>query len=198
MTQQLVLAALPLLALFAVIAAPMFRSWLRYGLNAYEAPQDSIQSFLHFAVKLTLGGYAGWGLLMALWGPEALDVHPGPPVLAGLGYALCFAGLAVTMLAQWQMGRSWRIGLNSEKTELVTHGLYRFSRNPIYLGLLLMVGGLALAAPSGWTALGYALCHVLFGLQCRVEEAHLLSVHGEPYRAWASKVGRLLPGVGAL
>ncbi|MCB9743680.1 MAG: isoprenylcysteine carboxylmethyltransferase family protein [Alphaproteobacteria bacterium] len=192
------LALLVVLALSLVIGFPMIRAKLRYGHNAFEAPQDPVQSFLHGAVKLTLGGYLLWGAALVAWGPEALDIHRGPLALELLGYAACLAGLGLTMLAQWQMGRSWRIGMNTSPTALVTQGLYRVTRNPIYLGLLMMVGGVALAAPSGWTALGYGLCHVLFGFQCRAEEGHLLTQHGEDYRAWASEVGRLLPGLGRL
>ena len=46
-----------------------------------------------------------------------------------------------------------------------------------------------------------ALAASLAGLEIhvrRVEEPHLLRVHGEPYRAWAGRTGRFVPGVGRL
>ena len=54
-----------------------------------------------------------------------------------VGLLLCAFGAALTMVSQYQMGKSWRIGVDeTEKTELVTHGMFCFSRNPIYFGML--------------------------------------------------------------
>ena len=56
--------------------------------------------------------------------------------LAGslLGLGICLIGTILTMVAQFQMGSSWRIGVDdSEQTELVTERLFSLSRNPIYV-----------------------------------------------------------------
>ncbi len=116
------------------------------------------------------------------------------------GLLLCGIGIAGTFLAQMAMGASWRIGVDeSERTELVTGGVFALCRNPIYTFMLVAWVGFALLVPT-WVALAAGVLLVTgIELQVRlVEEPHLLRAHGEPYRAWASRVGRFLPGLGRL
>jgi protein-S-isoprenylcysteine O-methyltransferase Ste14 len=116
------------------------------------------------------------------------------------GFLLCGIGICGTFAAQMAMGASWRIGVDeSERTELVTRGVFGLCRNPIYTFMLIAWVGFALLVPT-WVALAAGVLLVVgIELQVRlVEEPHLLRVHGEPYRAWASQVGRFLPGLGRL
>ena len=55
-----------------------------------------------------------------------------------IGAAISLAGIAIMVFAQWQMGTAWRFGVDeSERTDLVTRGLYSLARNPIYSGVFL-------------------------------------------------------------
>ena len=121
-------------------------------------------------------------------------------VQAGLGIALYTAGLALTLAAQLRMGASWRIGVDSaERTQLVTSGPFASVRNPIFSGMLAVALGLALLVPNIWALLAVIALAGGIELQVRlVEEPYLLRTHGEPYRAWAQRTGRFLPGVGRL
>ena len=59
-----------------------------------------------------------------------------------LGWIIVLLGLLVTMVAQYQMGASWRyIGSKSNDAKLITHGLFKYSRNPIYVGGLIFFIG---------------------------------------------------------
>ena len=49
-----------------------------------------------------------------------------------------------------------------------------------------------------WTVMGRAGSTLLIMLQARLEEQHLLALHGEAYRRYASAAGRFLPGLGRL
>ena len=127
---------------------------------------------------------------------DALDVTG----LHAAGFALVGIGIAGTFIAQLQMGASWRIGVDeSERTELVTGGLFSLVRNPIYTFMLIGWTGFALLVPT-W--LGYAAIVIgLAGIEIQVrlaEEPFLIRMAGEPYRAWASSVGRFVPGLGRL
>jgi len=116
------------------------------------------------------------------------------------GFVLCAIGIAGTFAAQMAMGASWRIGTDpSERTELVTGGVFSLCRNPIYTFMLTAWIGFALLVPTWPVAVAGVLLIVGIEIQVRlVEEPHLLRAHGEPYRAWARGVGRFLPGLGRL
>lgn len=193
-------AVLPLIAVLTVVFAlglPLARSYLRDGTVALMRPHDSVQGFLHAAFAGTMVGYGGLTLLIS-WRPDVLDVHPGPPWLSVAGLGLGLGALALVVVAQAQMGRSWRIGIDKAPTVLITHGVFRWTRNPIYLGMLLLVVGVALVAPSGWTVMGVLLVYVEVGFQARSEEQHLASQHGDAFLEWAGRAGRFVPGIGRL
>lgn len=118
----------------------------------------------------------------------------------GLGLALYALGLAGTLAAQFQMGASWRIGVDpAQRTELVHRGLFLWVRNPIFSAMFLIALGMLLVLPN-WPALGAVACLALgLELQVRlVEEPYLLANHGESYRRYAARVGRFVPGLGRL
>ena len=122
------------------------------------------------------------------------------PVAQTVGVVLAVAGLPLIVVAQETMGRSWRIGVDvDERTDLVIAGPFRWIRNPIYSGMVLMAAGIALLVPNAMTLAGFALILVAVELQARVvEEPHLLAGHGESYRRYAAERGRFVPGVGRL
>jgi protein-S-isoprenylcysteine O-methyltransferase Ste14 len=58
--------------------------------------------------------------------------------------------------------------------------------------------GMALLLPCAWTVMTAVMALVVIAIQTRLEEAHLGALHGEAYRAYASRVGRFFPGIGLL
>jgi protein-S-isoprenylcysteine O-methyltransferase Ste14 len=120
--------------------------------------------------------------------------------LHAIGFVLAGVGIVGTFAAQMAMGSSWRIGVDpEERTELVTGGVFALCRNPIYSFMVIAWVGFALLVPTWLSAASIPVGIVAFEVQVRlVEEPHLLRTHGEPYRAWASRVGRFVPGLGRL
>lgn len=86
-------------------------------------------------------------------------------------------------------------GISVPPERLVTGGPYRFCRNPMYLGHLIFLAGLALALRSwpGAALLAYHL--VWFDRRAREDEARLAALFGEPYRDYAARVKRWIPGL---
>ena len=74
-----------------------------------------------------------------------LDASNGPISIRIIGAVVSAAGTAVFITAVLTMRDSWRAGVSpTDKTELVTNGIYQFSRNPAFLGFdLLSTGGCA-------------------------------------------------------
>ncbi|WP_061937605.1 isoprenylcysteine carboxylmethyltransferase family protein [Aureimonas sp. AU22] len=109
--------------------------------------------------------------------------------LAGL--ALAVAGQVLTVVAMSEMGRRWRVGIPDEAPDvLVTTGLFGLSRNPVFLGMLAMASGLAVAVPSP----AAIACALAFWIGCEVqvrdEERFLERSFGPAYTAYRSAVRR--------
>ena len=91
------------------------------------------------------------------------------------------------------MRESWRIGIDEEnKTELITSGFFAFSRNPIFLGIMIANVGLFLVLPNAFTLLIISLSTISINTQIRLEEEFLTQEHGEQYISYKSKVNRWL------
>jgi len=114
--------------------------------------------------------------------------------LRGLGGVVAILALFATIECWKRMGRSWRMAVTpGEKTELVTTGLYRSIRHPIYALSILLMTATAVVLPTA-PMIAVALVHVtLMNLKARNEERHLLAMHGESYASYLARTGRFLP-----
>ena len=109
----------------------------------------------------------------------------------GIGFLLI--ALIWTIIAQENMKNAWRMGIDeATKTELVTNGLFAYTRNPVFVGLNLGFGGLFLVTPNTLTLVIFLLEFVLIQIQIRLEEAHLEELHGQIYLEYKSKTRRLI------
>src|SRR5579872_2181902 len=110
--------------------------------------------------------------------------HPSPRSLA-CGIPISTLGLAL---------RAWAAGHLAKNQQLATSGPYAYTRNPLYLGTLIIAAGLAIACRSLGVALLFAAVFVLVYLPViMLEEQHLRTLFPE-YPAYASKVCLLFPG----
>ncbi len=179
---------------------PIARLWWNTGVFGVvlERKQDPLQAFVGAAFPLSMSAFAVWAVVLYALGGARLGVWQGPVWVQNVGWTTFVFAVLLTVAAQANMGASWRIGIDAKPTALIAGGLYAFVRNPIYTGILAMLAGLVLIAPSAWTILGFANVWLSVGMQARLEEIHLEKVHGAEFRAWASRVGRFLPGLGRL
>jgi protein-S-isoprenylcysteine O-methyltransferase Ste14 len=115
------------------------------------------------------------------------------PLAQGLGVAaLVLAGVFIVW-GEVSLGRSFRVALPEIKQPLVTHGVYRFIRNPLALSVDLLALGVLLLAPS-WLALVSLILNVAgYEWKIRIEEAYLREAHGAAYAAYCARTGRYLP-----
>jgi protein-S-isoprenylcysteine O-methyltransferase Ste14 len=102
------------------------------------------------------------------------------------------AGVCITW-GELSLGRSFRVALPESVQPLVTHGICRFTRNPLALSVDLLALGVLLLAPS-WLALVSLMMNVVsYGCKIRIEEAYLREAHGAAYAAYCARTGRYLP-----
>ena len=109
------------------------------------------------------------------------------PTLASLaaGGAIGLAGEAL---------RLWASGHIDKTRALATGGPYAHTRNPLYLGSIVIAVGVAVAAASGWAALVVAVYFVAFYPSVMREEAgYLRARFPQEYAAWAAAVPLFLP-----
>jgi len=112
--------------------------------------------------------------------------HPTPDSLS-YGIPVSLAGLAL---------RAWAAGCLAKNTQLATGGPYRFTRNPLYIGTLLVAAGLAIAARSAGLAALFIIVFLFIYLPViQNEEQHLRKIF-PAYEAYANKVPALFPRYG--
>jgi protein-S-isoprenylcysteine O-methyltransferase Ste14 len=104
------------------------------------------------------------------------------------GIVLIHLSLIWIIIAQKQMSMSWRIGLDENiKTQLVTHGLFRWSRNPVFLGMIISTFGIFLIIPNAVTFFVACTSYIIIQIQIRIEEQHLLNQHGQQYEQYKKR-----------
>jgi protein-S-isoprenylcysteine O-methyltransferase Ste14 len=109
------------------------------------------------------------------------------------GVIFLFCGLAIYALALYSFRNSWRIGIDRENPgQLITEGIFRYSRNPIYLSLDLLVAGTFLLQGQFIFLILFLLIAVSLHIQVLHEERFLLQTYGDLFLKYRSEVGRYL------
>jgi protein-S-isoprenylcysteine O-methyltransferase Ste14 len=179
----------------------VWKSWVNYkqtGVNPVVLPKsDDAYGYVAKGFKLVMIAlfvFCVINLLLpnlsAFFGTFTL---PYSSVFSAFGWILMVVALFVTLKAQNDMKTAWRIGIDKQvKTDLMTSGLFEFSRNPIFLSMRASLLGLFLVSPSTVTALFACLGEVFMQIQVRLEEVHLFGLHGEKYTQYQQRTRRWL------
>lgn len=193
----LALCLLWFVALFVVRTAIQLRNTGSTGLKGFHGRIGSL--------PWTAGAMTSLGFVLTPLAPAAtLLGWPGgasfvtQPIVHALGAAATLAGIVGALRAQLEMGDAWRVGVDeSERTQLVTSGLFARVRNPIFSFMGISAVGILLLVPSAFTLAAVTLAAAGIALHVRwVEEPHLERTHGRAYVEYAARVGRFFPGVG--
>jgi protein-S-isoprenylcysteine O-methyltransferase Ste14 len=127
---------------------------------------------------------------------RGLAVLPESAAVRGAGLALTAIAFVLRLGPMVQLGRRFTpVVTRLPEHRLETGGFYGRLRHPSYLGMILLILGLALVFRS---VVGLALVPVFVALlvwRMHVEERFLLEQFGDEYRAFAARRARLLPGV---
>lgn len=109
------------------------------------------------------------------------------------GFCIGMLGDLVFFISVLCMKDSWRAGIpKQDRTALVTTGIYRFSRNPAFLGFDLMYIGVLLMFSNVLMALFTAFAVTMLHLQILQEEKYLQKIFGKEYAAYCKRVSRYL------
>lgn len=192
---------LPIATLLYILLVFVLRSvivWKQTGVNPFvfgstDKAHDYIGRVYKLMVLLTwvsigiFSFYPPW--YQYLMPVEYLDFE----YLRTAGLILLVVSFLWTSIAQYQMSKSWRIGIDyEEKTDLISHGLFRYSRNPIFLGVLVSYLGTFLIIPNILSFSILLVTFVTIQTQVRLEEEYLEEVQGQDYIDYKSRVRRWL------
>ena len=131
------------------------------------------------------------GMILRSWNPP-IPPPGGLSVLKWFALALWMIGFALLFAGRLSMGPAFRPDLPREKTRLAVRGVFRFSRNPMYLGI-----DTTLAAAAIYTMNPFVLAFGIFIAAVhhkivRAEELKLRSVFGGEYEDYCRRVHRYL------
>ena len=152
--------------------------------------KSTINPFLFYSGKIA--GYATWTVLILSFLNIKILAKTFPWQLDFIAYLLLIIGVLFSILSLFTLGKSTRFGIPTGKTTLKTGGLYKVTRNPMYLGFDLMTISsiLFLLNPvilvlGVWSMVVYHL--IIIG-----EERFLEKAFGEDYLEYKKKVRRYI------
>ena len=109
------------------------------------------------------------------------------------GFCVGMVGDLIFLISVLCMKDSWRAGIpDKDSTKLVTDGIYRYSRNPAFLGFDLQYIGVLLMFCNLLTAAFTVFAVTMLHLQILQEERYLAATFGAEYQAYRSRVFRYL------
>lgn len=184
--------------LYFVVAfvVPTLRVWHATGKNPYVLPVgDDAHGFVSRAMKVLIAALFAYFIVKQLW--PAAGMQMGMlgvaqwPFLRTTGWIALLGAIVWTVIAQYQMGQSWRIGIDMQhRTGLVTTGLFAWSRNPIFLAMRICLAALLMIQPNAVTLAFFLAGDLVMQFQVRLEEAFLRQQHGSAYSQYCARVRR--------
>jgi protein-S-isoprenylcysteine O-methyltransferase Ste14 len=143
-------------------------------------------------IMVTLAGLLQWIVPVQIVSDVAFLEDIDPDWLMAFGALIAIGGFALS-LAGYQALR--RQGADVDPAEpvkvLVTDGVFRWTRNPIYLGMWIALSGVALAFATDWLLILVVPASVIVNFAAvRPEEAYLEQKFGRAYRNYGRRVPR--------
>lgn len=178
-----------LLIFYAVYFTKMFVQ-KRHGIRTHQIGRRR-EKGLH-TVEMLMSA-ATLGIVPAQLVSVCIDWSCLPSGARFTGFLIALIGDAIFLIAVHCMKDSWRAGIpEKDKTELVTVGIYAFSRNPAFLGFDLMYIGVLFMYCNILTGAFTAFAVVMLHMQILQEERYMASTFGEEYLSYKKRVLRYL------
>jgi len=157
--------------------------------------EEQDRSYEILLLTLSFAGYAGIPVLYLATSWLSFGDYPFQPILFLAGIAASAGSLWLFWRSHADLGRNFSIKLViREQHALVTTGVYRLIRHPMYASALLWSLGQAFLLPNWMTGLAGLLgfCVLYFG-RVRREETLMLKTFGDDYREYMMHTRRLVP-----
>jgi protein-S-isoprenylcysteine O-methyltransferase Ste14 len=143
--------------------------------------------------------YASKYSILILWGATVLQSWgidlswiKVPEIQKWVALCLWISGFMLLFIGRFGLGDSFRIGSPKESTRLKVNGLFRFSRNPMYLGVFVTLLGSVLYTLNPFLFVVGTFVAAVHHKIVLAEEQHLRQVFGEEYMSYCRRVRRYL------
>jgi protein-S-isoprenylcysteine O-methyltransferase Ste14 len=163
--------------------------------NRIESTQRDTRERMLLAVSLT--GLGVIPMFYVFTGIPEFAERPFLPLVAWFGIVPAVGSLWLFWRTHKELGRNWSVSLEvRKKHELITHGVYRYVRHPMYSAFFLWAIAQILLLPN-WIAgfsgiIGFG---ILYSLRVGREERLMLDAFGEEYRAYMQRTARIVPWI---
>jgi protein-S-isoprenylcysteine O-methyltransferase Ste14 len=147
---------------------------------------------LQFCVRDGMSGLWGtiWGIIKQ---PQTLSRFSAQSIF---GLALFVTGLTIMCVGQVTLFRNYSgTVVIREKHQLITHGIYRFARNPMYLGLIMALAGLPVFGASLYGFLTSLVVIPIVLNRIRLEERLLTEEFQDVFQQYRKTTKKLIPGI---
>ena len=174
----------------------------KLGIVKHSLKNDLVWFFVPWLtsmlVILVLCGTHGDGLTRIWQDLWELVTHPNNfvtfPPQRTLGLSLFVCGLSIMLVGQTTLWNNYSGFVVIKKDhQLVTHGIYRYTRNPIYLGAIIGFAGLPTYAASVFGLLAIMPQIAVFVVRIKMEEVLLAEHFGAEYKLYRENTRRLIP-----
>lgn len=201
-SERLALAIIDRIALAASLVGAWLGTWM-WSVRVRRALTRSPTHLRGGPERFLVPIWMAWtiGILAVALAPEpcaaACVWEPATTISRTIGPLLVLAGSSLVIAASIDIGSSWRIGVDTDTPgHLVTTGIYQYTRNPIFEGIILALAGIVVWVPAVPLAALWGLTLLLVRAQITREEKFLARTWGSEYLAYSSRVGRWGPRVG--
>ncbi len=151
------------------------------------------EDMLYFALPAILVSSAGMGVIV--W--DLLRQQGSLHILSVqsiVGLALIVIGLTINLVAAGTLRQFYSSSLVIRKDhQLITHGVYRFTRHPIYLGVIIVCIGVPVYVSSLYGLLTMSALIPLLLNRIRIEERMLTDEFGDAHRTYKEATSKLIP-----
>ena len=183
---------------WAWVARMVIRQRRRHRREVGIVPEQRVERYM-WLIWVPLVGlwmYLPYAALTRSRPPLALPEFAHAPeygVLRWIAAAVAVYCLLMTIRCWRRMGDDWRMDVGARKTALITDGLFKTIRHPIYAFSMLLMVCSALIVPTVPMIAIAAVHLILMNIKARNEERHLREVHGDSYQSYVARTGRFLP-----
>jgi protein-S-isoprenylcysteine O-methyltransferase Ste14 len=186
-------------AIFALLIVGWYAIRAPHEWRAWHMPvRRSARDHRELAVILiAIVGLGTLPLLYIVTGFPRFADYPFNATQAWSGAIVAIAALGMFYLTHKALGTNWSVSLDVRKDHrLITNGVYRYIRHPMYIAFWLWALAQALLLPNWMTGLsGIVGFGLLYFLRVSREEQLMIDAFGEGYRSYMLRTKRLIPWI---